>query len=245
MERPNPQLGTHTQTTGGRILALFADSMIIFVLAVVVGVVLGDFWAFFLVGAVGSIVYHTYLEGTYGQTIGKRAVNIVVVKENGDPCDMESAAIRNVARVIDSFMFYLLGLLVILITDDNQRIGDLVGDTVVTRVASDDDPDPEPEPTPEPKPTRSAYTIKLHGTDDSADRYVELVNETESDVELAGGTLRTASGFRFQFPQEESVHRPGNSKTFHIPAEFAIEEGDTVTLVTRNGNRYDAGWDEK
>ena len=140
MERPSPQLGTETETLVARILAWIVDA---FIVGIITGTIAGPLTAAGDVGAtIGGFIglaltlaYFIYMEGTYGQTLGKKFLSIVVVKTDGDPCDMEASAIRNLLRLVDNIpVFYLVGLLVILVTDRDQRLGDLAADTIVTRV---------------------------------------------------------------------------------------------------------------
>lgn len=140
MERPSPQLGTETETLVARILAWIVDALIV---GIITGTIAGPLTAAGDVGAtIGGFIglaltlaYFIYMEGTYGQTLGKKFLSIVVVKTDGDPCDMEASAIRNLLRLVDNIpVFYLVGLLVILVTDRDQRLGDLAADTIVTRV---------------------------------------------------------------------------------------------------------------
>jgi uncharacterized RDD family membrane protein YckC len=81
------------------------------------------------------IVYFTYLEGTKGQTLGKRAMNLRVVSAaTGRPPDFGHSLIRNLARIVDWLpAFYFVGFVTALLTPRKQRLGDLVGDTVVVR----------------------------------------------------------------------------------------------------------------
>ncbi len=139
MERPRPRMGTHTETLLARIGAFILDVLIVGVaLGLLVGItaIVSDTLAFLMasLSAVGFFAYFIYMEGTYGQTVGKKLLGIVVVKEDGSPCDMRASAIRNVLRLVDGAFGYLVGLVAILLTDDDQRVGDLVGDTVVARV---------------------------------------------------------------------------------------------------------------
>ncbi len=139
MERPRPRMGTHTETLLARIGAFILDVIIIgFAFGLIVGItaIVSDTLAFLMasLSAVGFFAYFIYMEGTYGQTLGKRLLGIVVVMEDGSPCDMRASAIRNLLRIVDGAFGYLVGLVVILLTDDDQRVGDLVGDTVVARV---------------------------------------------------------------------------------------------------------------
>ncbi|SNR35794.1 RDD family protein [Halorubrum vacuolatum] len=139
MERPRPRMGTHTETLLPRIGAFLLDVILLgfaFGLLVVITSIISDALGL-LLASLAPIVffaYFIYMEGTYGQTVGKRFLGIVVVMEDGSPCDMKASAIRNVLRIVDGLFGYLVGLVAILLTDDDQRVGDLVGDTVVARV---------------------------------------------------------------------------------------------------------------
>jgi len=77
-------------------------------------------------------LYFTLLEGHYGQTIGKMALNIKVVKEaDGLPIDYGEAAVRTILRIIDGLFDYLIGAIFIWTSDEKQRLGDRVAHTVV------------------------------------------------------------------------------------------------------------------
>jgi len=92
-------------------------------------------------GALGNLFglligfgYYIYLEGQYGQTIGKMALDIVVVTEDGDPIEYGPAAVRTLLRIVDVLpAFYLIGFVAVLVTDRKQRLGDIIADTVVVR----------------------------------------------------------------------------------------------------------------
>jgi uncharacterized RDD family membrane protein YckC len=85
-----------------------------------------------LIGIVIWFLYFTLLEGHYGQTIGKMALNIKVVRESdGTPIDYGEAAVRTVLRIIDGLFDYLIGAIFIWTSDQKQRLGDRVAHTVV------------------------------------------------------------------------------------------------------------------
>jgi uncharacterized RDD family membrane protein YckC len=88
-----------------------------------------------LVSLAVFILYFTLLEGRYGQTVGKMAVKIKVVREaDGAPIDYSQAAVRTILRFLDGIPYiipYLLGAALIWSSEEKQRLGDLVAHTVV------------------------------------------------------------------------------------------------------------------
>lgn len=69
-----------------------------------------------------------------GRTPGKRANGLRVVREDGGPVTFPISAARNVLRIIDILPgMYLVGMLAILISGRNQRLGDLAAGTLVVR----------------------------------------------------------------------------------------------------------------
>ena len=69
-----------------------------------------------------------------GQTIGKRTLGIQVKSYTGHAVSIESACVRNFARILDVLPgLYLAGLISALFTRSNQRIGDLIAGTIVIR----------------------------------------------------------------------------------------------------------------
>jgi len=125
-----------------RVVALLVDGLVLVAIGVVVGIVayaaplsgapseLMD-----LIGPIGGLVgliYFTLLEAKGGQTLGKKAMGIKVVNKDGTEIDMAESLIRNILRIVDYLpFFYILGIIMILVTDSGQRIGDLAAGTVV------------------------------------------------------------------------------------------------------------------
>jgi uncharacterized RDD family membrane protein YckC len=139
MERPRPRLGTETDTLVARIVAFLVDLILVVVAS---GILAGGFSllgrAGAALGALVSVViglgYFIYLEGTYGQTFGKRLMNIVVVTTDGGDVGYVEATLRHLLRIVDNFpFFYIVGFVAIFLTERNQRVGDLVAGTVVVR----------------------------------------------------------------------------------------------------------------
>jgi uncharacterized RDD family membrane protein YckC len=85
--------------------------------------------AFFLVVYAYDVVFETFANG---RTPGKMAARLRVVRVGGEPVDFMSAAIRNVLRLIDGLpLSYIPGVISILVTKRNQRLGDLAAGTIV------------------------------------------------------------------------------------------------------------------
>jgi uncharacterized RDD family membrane protein YckC len=69
-----------------------------------------------------------------GRTPGKRMTHLRVVRAGGAPVDLPASTIRNLLRLIDILpAAYLVGILSILATKRNQRLGDLAAGTIVIR----------------------------------------------------------------------------------------------------------------
>jgi uncharacterized RDD family membrane protein YckC len=138
-ERPRPDLGTEDDVIVKRILAFLIDAIgfaIVFSLITTIVGVVSDA----LAGIVGALFglaffgYFVYFEAEYGQTIGKMAMDIVVITEDGDAITYRDSAIRTLLRLVDALpFFYIVGLVAIFVTDRNQRLGDLVADTIVVK----------------------------------------------------------------------------------------------------------------
>lgn len=71
-----------------------------------------------------------------GRTPGKRRTGLRVLRADGRSVDLLSSAIRNVVRLVDGLVLaYLPGMVSILVTRRNQRLGDLAGSTIVVNEA--------------------------------------------------------------------------------------------------------------
>ncbi len=66
-----------------------------------------------------------------GQTPGKRVVGIRVVKDSGRPINAIEGIGRNLMRAVDGFLLYAVGLVCMMISRQNRRLGDYVAGTLV------------------------------------------------------------------------------------------------------------------
>jgi uncharacterized RDD family membrane protein YckC len=120
-----------------RVLAGIVDLLIVAAGALVV-LYAGDSLSGDRQGALGAVIlgwalyYYFALESGSGQTVGKKLMNLRVVRADGRPAGMREIAVRTILRVIDGVGVYIVGLIVMLVTGDRrQRLGDLAGGTIV------------------------------------------------------------------------------------------------------------------
>jgi uncharacterized RDD family membrane protein YckC len=147
-----PYAKPRSQGVAIRFVAILLDTIIILILTAILS---APFNALALInasgtitlslgGAVGGIVslavfmlYFTLLEGHYGQTVGKMAVKIKVVRESdGTAIDYSQAAVRTILRFLDEIPVvipYLLGAILIWSSEEKQRLGDRVAHSVVVK----------------------------------------------------------------------------------------------------------------
>jgi uncharacterized RDD family membrane protein YckC len=117
-----------------------------------------------------------------GRTPGKRLNGLRVVRSSGHPVTFLTSAIRNVIRPIDFLpSAYLLGAIVILATRKNQRIGDVIADTLVVRERVGGPPKPIDAPVPSaPAPTGVWDTSRVSPEEVAAVRqFLERRSEIE------------------------------------------------------------------
>ncbi len=85
----------------------------------------------------GQVGYYVIMEGLFSATIGKTVASIRVVDESGGQISMGKSVIRNLLRFIDVLPvllgWYVLGFLLIFVSDDEQRLGDMVANTYVVK----------------------------------------------------------------------------------------------------------------
>jgi uncharacterized RDD family membrane protein YckC len=88
---------------GTRFVAALIDGIILAIASLVLSVVIGSTGGRGL-GTLLTIAYFAWFEGTTGQTIGKRMMNIKVVKVTGDDMTIGDGVVRSVVRVISGFV---------------------------------------------------------------------------------------------------------------------------------------------
>lgn len=93
-----------------------------------------------------AFVYYFLQEGLFASTIGKTLMKLRVVEKTGDPCSFAGSFKRNILRFIDWLpALYILAAVVISVSKEKQRLGDIVAKTIVTPIpAKDINPPPAP-----------------------------------------------------------------------------------------------------
>jgi uncharacterized RDD family membrane protein YckC len=85
----------------------------------------------FFVLAAYDILFEVFASG---RTPGKRLNGLRVVRTDGSPVGFFTSAVRNVLRLVDFLpSAYLVGIVAVLVTRRNQRLGDLAAGTLVVR----------------------------------------------------------------------------------------------------------------
>jgi uncharacterized RDD family membrane protein YckC len=144
--------GTPTATavdvhvTGRRVLATIVDGVLLGLLFFVMSMLFGSSSTEggqvnaslnglpFLMYLVLVVAYYVLMEGYLGQTVGKMLLGIKVVREGtGEVPGLQGAAIRTVLRIVDGFFFYLVAFISVLASAKNQRLGDMVANTLVVK----------------------------------------------------------------------------------------------------------------
>ncbi|MCX7843190.1 MAG: RDD family protein [Clostridia bacterium] len=142
---------------GSRFIAFFIDTLIqLGVIALVaVGIIAGridlesfEYFNLWLV-AVGILLiffvffgYHILFELLLnGQTPGKKAARLRVIKQNGEPVGFWESLLRNILRIADFLpSLNLLGAAFILFSKNYKRIGDFAANTVVVKIRRNEQP---------------------------------------------------------------------------------------------------------
>ena len=139
----------HLAGIGSRFLALAFDTLLQFVVVIVVWIaiafLLPDLSVYWVNAATWTIAililfffvlywgYYAIFEALWnGQTPGKRHAKIRVIKDSGRAITAFEAIGRNLLRVIDWLpSFYAVGIITMFLNEKNKRLGDFVAGTVV------------------------------------------------------------------------------------------------------------------
>jgi uncharacterized RDD family membrane protein YckC len=160
--------------------------------------------------AIGTIVfviftiffgYFIVLEAVWnGQTPGKKALGIRVVRDGGYPIDFTASLVRNLIRVGEMALgFYAISGISALVSQENKRIGDFAAGTIVIRESRMVEPELAAGEAAEPVYAATAYATGEERA--LVKRFLERRDDLEPEhrAELAA---RLASRLRSRLPAE-------------------------------------------
>jgi uncharacterized RDD family membrane protein YckC len=81
-------------------------------------------------------VLFSFMEGRWGCTPGKWLLGIKVVGIELESCGFGRGLIRNALKFVDGFFNYMVGILIVALTENWQRVGDMAARTVVVQAKS-------------------------------------------------------------------------------------------------------------
>ena len=163
---------------GSRFLAAIVDSAIQFATILLILVIVSALGASGTVTAAGIVLSFLVFFGydilfevkSSGRTPGKRLTGLRVVRASGAPVTFTISAVRNLLRLVDLLPgMYFVGIISVLATKQNQRLGDLAAGTLVVRERR------VPLPAARPAPPDFAAADRYAAWDVSAVTSYELV----------------------------------------------------------------------
>ena len=137
----NVQISYSLAGLGDRIFAYFIDIVIMFSITMVLLIalayseILDTTPLLSLLAILPAFFYHLVFELTMnGQSIGKKALNIKVVKLNGSHATLGGYLLRWIFWPIDTFFYGGIAILCIVIGGKGQRLGDITAGTTVIKL---------------------------------------------------------------------------------------------------------------
>jgi uncharacterized membrane protein SpoIIM required for sporulation/uncharacterized RDD family membrane protein YckC len=215
---------------GSRAAAGLLDGLILVLSSGALGAILlllnpESTWAIALVALISFAWlwgYFAFFEGLrQGQTPGKRAIGIRVVRDTGHPIGFGAAALRNLLRIADFLPPpYGLGMLLVALHPRGKRLGDLVAGTVVVR--------DRPFETPASAATPPAATADLGLPDLSPEEYGLLRGYAERAPQLA-------PSIRHRLAEQVSARLPPGACPPGVDPEQALTQLYEAQLARRRG----------
>ena len=155
--------------------------------------------------------YYVLFEALWdGQTPGKRAIGLRVVRDGGFSINFAASAIRNVARAIDAQpgFCYAVGLLSAIISPTGKRLGDYAAGTIVVRERAVTERGASPPPLPSGPGVATVSTTTSLTDDEFAllDRYEQRRSTLDPD-RAAQFEAQLADRFRSRAPSTLATDR--------------------------------------
>lgn len=125
---------------GVRFIAALIDGIVVGVVTglidMVLRAVMGDSGSSIgsILNIILSIAYYVYYQATYGQTLGKKAMGLKVVNEQGVTPSMTTFFMREVVGKFISAIILFIGYLMVLWDPKKQALHDKIAKTYVVKV---------------------------------------------------------------------------------------------------------------
>jgi uncharacterized RDD family membrane protein YckC len=210
---------------GSRGIGFLLDSLIQFAviaIAIVAALAAGTTVAAAVIGSSALLLVVAYdvvfeVRGG-GRTPGKRAAGTRVVMDGGVPIGLRASLIRNITRLFEGFaLSYIPAIISILVTRNNQRLGDLAAGTIVIRDRRPEAPEPYI-----PRASRDTGALDVTGVTEAeiaivrsflARRHgLELHARRTLAAELAGKMRQRVAGARAGQTDEEFLEYLATAK---------------------------------
>ena len=124
--------------------ALFAAFLFVLILAVSAGGrppawvlqrLSGTHFATVVAGLLGLFAYEVACTSIHGSSLGKLLLSMQVIQDDGSPCRLKSAVIRELGYFIDALFFGVVGYFAMQNDPEHKRLGDGWADTIVCKRA--------------------------------------------------------------------------------------------------------------
>jgi uncharacterized RDD family membrane protein YckC len=222
----NIELEFETPEFHKRLFAWFIDFFILIVYYIIITNVLRGiairhksanndlpFWynlsALYLLLFVPILIYHLFFEVVMnGQSIGKKLMSIRVIGESGGRPALHQYLIRWLLRPCDFFFFGLVGLLTVLNSKKNQRLGDMAAGTLVIKTKIQTDIDD---------------LVFLELNEDYKPKFKEVMLLSDRDMNTIKGVLnncRRYKTFDIAARMSEKIRNVLNISEYQEPVEF-------------------------
>jgi uncharacterized RDD family membrane protein YckC len=92
-------------------------------------------FAGFITGILGLFAYNVICSSIHGSTLGKLLLSMQVMQDDGSPCRLKSATIRELGFFVDAMFFGVIGYFAMRNDPEHKRHGDDWADTIVCKRA--------------------------------------------------------------------------------------------------------------
>ena len=165
--------------------------------------------AFYLLFFVPILIYHFASEVIMnGQSIGKKITGIKVIAETGGRPALHQYLIRWLLRPFDFYFFGLIGLLTVVNTKKNQRLGDIAAGTlvIITKLKTDIND-----------------TVFWELNDQYKPKFKEVMRLSDRDMNIIKGILNSSrkyNNFEVAARTSDKIRNVLNITDYQEPTEF-------------------------